>query len=295
RLAAVIPDPSAPPRPRSFWARAFEWLTGGSLGDDRAEALERPFGVAVAPDDTLLVADPDAGALFRLQASGELQRLRCSTSEWSAPMAVAMGPDGAIYVADAGLAAIVKVVGGACTILGRDAFERPTGVAVAGDRIFVADPPRHQVVALSLDGAVLSRWGTQGSGAGQFAFPSAIALAPDGTLLVTDALNFRVARIDREGKWIGAFGTPGDVGGQFSRPKGIASAEDGSIFVSDAQRDTLLVFSADGQFQFTIGAPGEGPGQFALPSGLAIARNRLFVADSQNRRIQVFELPGGSP
>ena len=45
------------------------------------------------------------------------------------------------------------------------------------------DPPRHQVVVLSPEGRELARWGSLGDGDGRLHFPTAIARAPDGTLL----------------------------------------------------------------------------------------------------------------
>jgi DNA-binding beta-propeller fold protein YncE len=295
RLLAIVPDPGAPAPERSWWVRAIEWITGGTLGGERTAGLERPFGVAVAPDGAVVVADPDAASVVRVRSDGSTDPIRCTATSWSAPMALAYGSTGALYVADAGLAAILRIVGKECTIIGRGELERPTGLTAGSDRVFVVDPPRHQVLALSLDGQLLSRWGAQGSADGQFAFPSSIASAQADTLLIADALNFRVVRIGTDGRWISSFGSAGEESSSFERPKGVATDPDGRVYVSDAQRDVVLVFSAEGRYEYTIGEPGGGPGQFTLPSGLAVANGRLYVADSQNRRIQVFELLGGRP
>lgn len=65
--------------------------------------------------------------------------------------------------------------------------------------------------------------------------------------------------------------------------------------MSDAQRGAILAFDPSGTFEYAIGETGLNPGQFALPAGLAVVANRLLVADSQNHRIQQFELLGGPP
>jgi DNA-binding beta-propeller fold protein YncE len=296
RLLELLPDPSAPPPPRAWWQVALGWITGGSFGGGGRLELVRPFGLAVALDGAIAVADPDAGRIYRIDAKGRLTPIPCPEApEGSAPMAVTALPDGTLLVADAGGAALLRIGKDGCAVLARGAFERPTAIAVAGHRLYVADPPRHQVVVLDLEGAVLARWGEQGEGPGQLAFPTSLAVTADGSLVVTDALNFRVARFGADGRWLGAFGSAGDAGHLFSRPKGIAVGPGGRIYVSDAQRDVVLVFSSDGDPEYTLGEPGEAPGSFALPSGLAIAQDRLYVADSQNRRIQVFELLGGTP
>ena len=46
------------------------------------------------------------------------------------------------------------------------------------------------------------------------------------------------------------------------------------------------------QFVMTWGKQGSAPGQFHDPNGIAVASGKVFVADSRNNRIQVFDLNG---
>ncbi len=294
RLVAILPDPAAPRPRRAWWKVALEWITGAQSDEERL-SLVRPFGVTLAVGGVLYAADPDGARVLRFDARGTLEELACKGAPWGAPMAVALAPDGSLLVADGGAGRLVRWSAHGCQTLGDGMLERPTGIAVAPGRIWVADPPRHQVIALSPAGDVVARIGEQGDGDGQFHFPSAVALAPDGQLLVVDALNFRVVRLGADGAWRGAFGSAGEDAGAFARPKGIAVDGEGNVFVSDAQRDTVLVFGADGTFQYEIGETGTAPGRFTHPAGLATSADRLAVADSQGRRIQVFELLGGRP
>ncbi|HSN89705.1 MAG TPA: hypothetical protein VLS93_00620 [Anaeromyxobacteraceae bacterium] len=293
RLVDVHPDPARPaPRPPA-WRRVIDAVVGIDRAASAAALFARPFGLAVGPGGEILVADPDLPGVVRLLPGGRSERVACRDRAWRAPMAVALAAGGDLLVADAGAAEIVRVAGGACRRLGAGALERPTGVAVVGERLFAVDPPRHEVVELSPDGAAVRRFGGLGETGGSLHFPTAIAAAPDGTLLVVDALNFRVARFTPEGAFLGAFGSPGETDGAFARPKGVAVSPSGAVFVSDAQRDLVLAFRADGTFDHALGASGSGPGLFALPAGLAVAGGRLVVADSQNGRVQVFEILGG--
>jgi DNA-binding beta-propeller fold protein YncE len=285
RLVAILPAPAEPSRMR----RVLDAIAGIERSPEDGQILQRPFGVAVGGGRSVLVADPDAGVL-RVEGS-RAEPVACRGREWGAPMAVAAGEDGSILVADAGTAEIVRVApDGACTVLGAGELERPTGIAAGAQRVFVTDPPRHEVLVFSSTG--IARIGGQGDGAGQFDFPTAAALAPDGTVLVVDALNFRVVRLGPDGAWLAAFGEAGDEGGAFERPKGIAVDSGGRVYVSDAQRDLVLVFQKDGTFEYAIGGTGTSPGWFTHPAGLAIAGGRLYVADSHNHRIQVFEILG---
>jgi DNA-binding beta-propeller fold protein YncE len=61
----------------------------------------------------------------------------------------------------------------------------------------------------------------------------------------------------------------------------------------DALFDTVQVFDLAGRLLLPWGQSGTGPGQFGVPSGIAIsADNHIYVADTYNHRVQVFEYIG---
>ena len=81
----------------------------------------------------------------------------------------------------------------------------------------------------------------------------------------------------------------------FERPSGIAvDRASGHIYVADPPRNTVVMLDADGKILAKIGseAGGSGPGEFAAPTDVAVRNQELFVLDSQNYRIQVFDLAG---
>jgi len=290
RLATILPNPDAPPPAPSAWDRVVTFATGLSPEARRGPALVRPFGVAFDGDGALLVADPDGARVTRWSSRGEPTDLACHDAPWVAPLAVSAGPSGAVYVADG---AVVRWTAAACQTLGASALQRPAALAVAGDRIFVADAATAEVVVLSLAGEAVARW-TGGEGDDRLGAPAGVAVAPGGDLLVVDALSARLTRLSPEGRVVGAVGDlEGD--GALARPKGVAVDEAGRTYVSDAGRDAVLVFGIDGVLEYTLGAPGDSPGRFAHPAGLAVRAGRLAVADSYNARIQVFELLGDRP
>src|SRR5690606_34839727 len=82
-------------------------------------------------------------------------------------------------------------------------------------------------------------------------------------------------------------------------PRGVAVADDGSIYVVDTGNHRVQIFDADGEFVSSFGQSGSGPGQFAAfaggqggAGGIAITGDRVFVADTWNHRVQVFDLDG---
>ena len=57
--------------------------------------------------------------------------------------------------------------------------------------------------------------------------------------------------------------------------------------------DNIQIFDLSGRLLLNWGEGGAKPGQFGVPAGIAIAAdNQIYVADSYNRRVQVFKYIG---
>jgi hypothetical protein len=290
----ALPDPDRGD-PRSGFRRFFDAVLGVEPGADEP-VLVRPFGLAALPGQ-LLVADPDGPAVIRIElASAAFSSLRCADGGWGAPMAAVAGPLGAVLVADAGLGQVVRVAAdGRCDRWGRGLLERPSALALVGERLYVADPPRHAVEIFGADGQRLGGFGSRGDGDEGFNFPTGLAAAPDGTLLVVDSLNFKVKRFSPDGARLASFGEPGEGPGQFVRPKCVTTDAAGRIYVTDTQRGQVLVFASAGVFLYAVGEVGEGPGQLSLPAGVAVEGGTLFIADGQHRRVESYRFIGERP
>ena len=63
--------------------------------------------------------------------------------------------------------------------------------------------------------------------------------------------------------------------------------------MADAAFDNIQIFDRAGHFLLAFGGLGAQPGEFWLPAGVAIDRDdRIYVADSYNRRVQIFQYVG---
>jgi hypothetical protein len=145
----------------------------------------------------------------------------------------------------------------------------------------------------SCAGNYLLQWGSNGSGAGQFADPFCVAISPSGTVYVTDAANNRVEEFTIAGVYVGQWGTGGNGNGQFSFPVGIALGASGNVYVADTLNARVQEFTATGTYVTQWGGNGAGNGQFANPYGLAVAPlGNVYVADTGNARIQEFTANG---
>ena len=107
------------------------------------------------------------------------------------------------------------------------------------------------------------------------------------------------------------WGTIGTEPGQFNHPRGVAVDRDGNVYVVDSDNHRVQVFDANGTFLRAWGSQcnlaselgcadldGDGPmaygdGQFQEPWGITVSDDgRVYVADTWNHRIQVFDRDG---
>jgi DNA-binding beta-propeller fold protein YncE len=80
----------------------------------------------------------------------------------------------------------------------------------------------------------------------------------------------------------------------FARPTALAVAPNGDVYVADGYDHGRIVrFDPNGCALGSFGERGVGRGQFETPHGIAIgADSRVYVADRDNARVQVFEADG---
>lgn len=185
-------------------------------------------------------------------------------------------------------------------------FGEVAGVATdSRDNVFVFNRGEHPVIVLDHDGHFLRSWGE-----GRIARAHGITIGPDDAVYLSDDVDHTVRKFTPEGELLltlGTSGKPSDTGidgidyrtikragPPFHRPTNLALAADGSMYVTDGYGNARVhKFAPDGRLLISWGEPGNGPGQFNLPHGIALDRaGRVFVADRENSRIQIFSSEG---
>jgi hypothetical protein len=78
----------------------------------------------------------------------------------------------------------------------------------------------------------------------------------------------------------------------FDTPVDLSIDKDGQIYVLDSKDHNIKVFKNNGTFFQTIGREGSGPGEFNRPWIMDIIGNEIYVADCDNRRVQVLTKSG---
>ncbi len=174
-------------------------------------------------------------------------------------------------------------------------FTEPTGIAVSGEEVFVADARNARVQVFDSQGDYRRAFGQDTLGrpmnlaiaegriyvpdyfddaihvftlAGTHQrrieandgldSPGGLAVRQDDTLLVADTYNQRIVKLDPDGTVLRVWGAPGEPdsdAGSFSYPTDVALAEEGAFYVADGYNDRVQQFDPDGEYLRRWGGP----------------------------------------
>lgn len=175
-------------------------------------------------------------------------------------------------------------------------FVKPRAITTGGGECFVVDMTS-RIQVFGEDGVFRRQWRTPEARLGK---PCGLGWSNDGLLMVADTHYFRVLFFKPDGALVPERtieGTNGHGPGEFGFLTDVVQDGDGNYYVSEyGDFDRIQKFDPSGKFLAQIGSRGDLPGQFLRPQCLLIdERNRLWVADACNHRIQVFSLDGETP
>ncbi|HUU49295.1 MAG TPA: fibronectin type III domain-containing protein, partial [Nitrosopumilaceae archaeon] len=219
-------------------------------------------------------------------------------------------------------------------------FKSPSGLALdtGADKLYVVDTDNHRIQIIDVNGdcsgttklaediCFVDEFGGKGTDNGKFNLPTAVVFDTDSNLLyVADSGNDRIQIIDVEGNCSGTtkladngnddvcfvdkFGTSGNGDGEFDLPSGLAlDTSTNYLYVADTENNRIQIIDVDGNCKSTddeyliddvcfvdeFGTSGSGSGRFNSPTGLALHTNShiLFVADTDNHKIQIIDVDG---
>jgi thiol-disulfide isomerase/thioredoxin len=246
------------------------YVVATASGEGKGEAFDRAIAAVIQVFD-------EQGRIDRTPIPTSLERARLRTQLLAFPGKIlADESSGRLFIADsnhhrvlvAGLDGVIRDVigdGGA----GRDdgafdeaRFYRPQGLALDGDRLYVADTENHLIRAASLSARQVTTiagngnqagWGEAGGLALETPMSSPWDLQCFGSLLI------------------------------------VAMAGSHQIWMIDLVRALAIPYAGSGREARVDGSVDQAA--FAQPSGLALDDNRLFVADSESNIIRAIQLP----
>jgi DNA-binding beta-propeller fold protein YncE len=208
----------------------------------------------------------------------------------------------------------------------------PRDIAIEGSdttKVWVADTKNGRLLEFTRDGTPTGRTiGTQGSGLGQFNRVSAVASSPTG-IVVADTFNNRVQLWNTSAStpsmvWnTTGFSKPLDIavadgvvyvadtshnsivelsltdGSRIKTlatglhaPAGVAVDSSGDVWVADTGSNRVVELDPSGTVLQTFGSAGAGNSNFDDPTHLELFNGHLYVCDTYNDRVQVFDVSG---
>lgn len=240
-------------------------------GDSKAARFHSPKGVTVAQSGAILVADTYNHCVRQIYKgkvttiAGGKEGNRDGTRQVAAfryPTAVAVDSFGYIYVADSGNDSIRRIHHDGKVSTLKIKVKQPQGLLVSGENLYISDTGNHRILVYNTKNQELVPLVSTSSGGfvngntdrARFKAPIGLCLAGDD-LLVADSLNHSIRRILKGGK----------------------------VGVKTMNVETFL----GGK----IGYDGSKTGGVLMdtPNGMVVAKDKLYVADTLNGRILVYD------
>ncbi|MEW5759598.1 MAG: DUF835 domain-containing protein [Candidatus Thermoplasmatota archaeon] len=179
---------------------------------------------------------------------------------------------------------------------GKDAFHfnSPRGVAVIDNRIYVGDTKNHRVQIFDSFGNYINTIGVSGeSGSDNIHFnnPYGIAVDEDSYLYVADSSNNRIQIFNS------TYSYKHTIIGLLNNPRGVAVEKEGNvkkIYIADSYNHIIKIYKYEKDNTSLIGTIGAGKTgkdneHFNYPYGIALGDGKIFVADTDNHRVQIFD------
>lgn len=226
--------------------------------------FNEPWGIAVAPDGSVYVADTWNYRIQKFSADGKFITMWGTSGTADSP----------------------------------DAFWGPRGIVVnAKGQVLVTDTGNNRVVVYDANGAFLSQFGLNGMNQGEFDEPVGLAVDKDGLVYVADTWNQRIQvfQLLADGMSYGylrEWNVTAWSGQSVNNKPYIDVDKNGHVFVTDPDGYRVLEFDNTGNFIRGWGDYSSGIDGFGMPIGIAVdAEGRVWVSDAENGYMLRFTMP----
>ena len=175
--------------------------------------------------------------------------------------------------------------------------------------VFHPDAVPH-ISKFTADGKFITKWGSEGTGDGQFTRLEDIAIDSSGNVYVAELGNGRISKFTADGKFITKWSNTNNnnainnnpatsaaaattTNNTLIMPWGVAVDSSGNILVDDKGRNMVFKFTSDGKYLQTLVQTGPADGQLQHPHGIAIdSSGNFYIADQVHANIQKFSPDG---
>ena len=248
------------------------------VGEEKVyRPIWKPYGLAIN-QGKIYVCDTQAGNVSVSDLAKRKMRFIKPDGQaaMKIPIWVAVDKDGTCYVTDTGRnqLLIYDKAGNLVDAIGKKDEMKPSGLALAGDNLYLTDLQNHCVRVYNKAARQLvltiPRNDNTNNQAKLF-LPTNVAVDKNGRICVSDSGGFAVKVYDQNGNYIRTIGELGVTPGQFALPKGIGVDHEGRIYVIDAAAPVVQLFDGEGKLLMYFGEPkSSGDAGLYLPAGLVI-------------------------
>ena len=166
-------------------------------------------------------------------------------------------------------------------------FAEPRGIALDKlKHVYVADTGNGRIQEFSSDGSLVRTVGEAGTGEGQLDRPTGVTVTVDGSIHVATA-DGRVHVYDADGTHLRETRGPAPGFG----PLADIVAAGNRVFALDPDNGRVVRIDENG-LETAFGSVGDGPDQLREPTGIGAFSSWIYVADTGNARVAVFNEDG---
>jgi len=271
----------------------------GAPGDQPGQ-LRSPEGISTDPKGNIYVADTGNNRIQKFDTNGKLLNFiggfGWDSEQFQRPVDICAENGLDVFVADYENRRIERYDKDLNWIFSlysnprvedrlRFGFPNSVSLSIHGD-LFIVDSDNQRVLKFNSMREPVQSFGDFDWGEGALTEPQKIHVSRDDQVYVSDRGDRgRVMVYDYYGNFLNEIGSD-----KLKAPDGLYVSSSGYIFVADTDQDQVFVFEANGRFVQAFGASGKKFGAFNSPSDVAVHANKLYVADRDNHRIQVFEI-----
>lgn len=175
-------------------------------------------------------------------------------------------------------------------------FGEVSGVDVdRHDNVWVFHRGQRPVMQFDRNGKLLQAWNEV-----PVKSSHGIRVDPEGNVWLVDVVGHALIKCSPEGRVMMVFANAGNAPGDndskyaFNRPTGLTFHPNGDIYVSDGYVNARVVrYRRDGEYVLHWGKKGTGDSEFNIAHDVTTdRRGRVYVADRENARVQVFDENG---
>ncbi|HEA67179.1 MAG TPA: 6-bladed beta-propeller [Desulfobacterales bacterium] len=171
----------------------------------------------------------------------------------------------------------------------------PSDVAVSADgQIYVVDGVNNQIKVFDRNGKLVSSFGRQGSGNGEFRSPLGIDIDRAGNIYIADSGNHRLQIFNRWGNYSAQIKIPPN-NKKPADPTDVAVDDSRNrCYIVDNDNHHILVYDlATFKLLNTYGSPGTDKRAFRYPFFITLNKEKyLYIVDVINTRVQVLNPEG---